>query len=43
MAAPCKVYYLRPNGTVKELTANTQTELENLIRIGWSTEKPKGA
>ena len=43
MAALCKVYYLRPNGTVKELTANTQAELEALIRIGWTVEKPKVA
>jgi len=39
--APCKVYFVRPNGSLKELTANTQTELEALLRIGWSTEKPK--
>ena len=38
--APCKVYYQRPNGTVKELTANTQAELDALLRIGWKTEKP---
>jgi hypothetical protein len=41
MTVPCKVYFKRPNGTVKELTANTQAELENLIRIGWTTEKPE--
>jgi len=41
MAAPCKVYYVRPNGTVKVLTANTEDELKALLRIGWSTEKPK--
>ncbi len=39
-SAPCKVYYLRPNGTVKELAANTQAELDALLRIGWKTEKP---
>ena len=41
MTVPCKVYFKRPNGTVKELTANTQAELDALTRIGWSTEKPE--
>lgn len=41
MTAPCKVYFKRPNGTVKVLTAATQGELEGLLRIGWTTEKPE--
>ena len=45
MAAPCKVYYPQPNRKdkkpYKELTANTEDELKALLRIGWSTEKPK--
>lgn len=32
---PCKVYYPRPDGTNKVLTANTEAELEALLRIGW--------
>ena len=38
---PCKVYFLRKDGTYKVLTANTQKELEALLRIGWTTEEPK--
>lgn len=41
VTAPCKVYFLRPNGSIKVLTANTQKELEDLVRIGWTTEEPK--
>ena len=38
---PCKVYFKRKDGTCKVLTANTQAELEALLRIGWTTEEPK--
>jgi hypothetical protein len=37
---PRKVYYPRAQGEPKELTANTQAELDALLRIGWKTEKP---
>lgn len=40
---PCKVYYPRKDGTVKVLTANTQAELDALLRIGWTLEEPKKA
>lgn len=35
MKVPCKVYYTRKDGSKKVLTANTEEELESLIRIGW--------
>lgn len=38
---PVKVYFSRPNGKAKTLTAKNQTELDALKRIGWSTEPPK--
>jgi len=41
MTIPCKVYYMRPNGTVKVLVANSEKELEGLLRIGWTLEKPE--
>ncbi len=36
-----KVYFARPNGELKELMPCHQAELEALLRIGWTTEKPK--
>ena len=41
MPAPCKVYYPRDGKPAKVLTANTEKELADLLRIGWTTEKPK--
>jgi len=42
MAVPCKVYYPREGRKPpKELIARTQAELDGLLRIGWTTEKPK--
>jgi hypothetical protein len=35
------VYYPREGKALKELTAKTQAELEGLLRIGWTTEKPE--
>ncbi len=36
-----KVYYARLQGEPKELTSSSQAELEALLRIGWTLEKPK--
>ena len=45
MPVPCKVYYpqegRRDGKPYKELVARTQDELDALLRIGWTTEKPK--
>jgi hypothetical protein len=39
---PCKVYHPRKNGGAdKVLTANTEAELEALLRIGWKVEESK--
>lgn len=38
---PRKVYYPREGKPAKVLTANTQAELDALLRIGWKTEEPK--
>jgi hypothetical protein len=35
------VYYSREGKPDKVLTANTQAELEGLLRIGWKTEPSK--
>ena len=37
---PCKVYYPRKDKEPKILTANSQNELESLLRIGWKTDDP---
>lgn len=41
MSVPCKVYYPRDGKPPKVLTANTQAELDGLLRIGWKLEEPK--
>jgi hypothetical protein len=39
---PCKVYHPHKNGgDDKVLTANTQEELEALLRIGWKLKESK--
>jgi hypothetical protein len=35
---PKKVYYPREGKEPKVLTANTQAELDALLRIGWKTD-----
>jgi len=42
MKTPCKVYFTA-NGRAKVLTANSDAELEHLLRIGWKTEEPAAA
>jgi hypothetical protein len=41
MEFPCKVQYVREDGSLKTLTAKDQQELDGLLRIGWSIQPPK--
>lgn len=42
MKIPCKVYYPRgDNRPDKVLTANSEDELDSLLRIGWKIEESK--
>lgn len=40
-AVPCKVYFERKDGTLREITAKTPEELDALKRIGWKEAKEK--